>query len=262
MEKELPRAYLHRREQTHFFKIARRLSIIEDNTGILQSRKHRMEQLSERRMEKWKQERKEERKKVNMVFEQILDFHLATINNDAEWPVEQRKEKKKKKKKYMELEQILGAFDNQEEEQSEGVDDWLQTLLTMTEETEEKYDGQRKRKRNKEKKAMKRILQVHANKVSQGILDPDVKTFHEMAVMTDRQRNNPHQALPTMVGAKEKDNRKGNGRSDKVLEQVLEIHMNTTKIKAEWPVDAEEKENDEVPTTIQSAPSKHHRYQL
>ncbi|KAK3807031.1 MAG: hypothetical protein J3Q66DRAFT_91357 [Benniella sp.] len=281
MEKELPGAYLYRREQTHFFKIARRLSIIEDNTGLLQFRKWGVELRIEKKLEK----QREKTKKASMVLEQILDFHLATINNEAEWPVGQRKEKKKKKKKDIVLEQmlVLGAFNSQEEEQSDGVDDWLQTL-PMTEGTEEKHGGRRKKKRKKEKKAMKelnkateleRILQVHANAkwnnevegangVPQGILDPHVKTFHEMAVMADRHRMTPTRLCQQWSEAR----RRERGTNERT--QVPEIHMNTINIKAEWPVDcsqaiptmteAKEKEN-EVPT-IQSAPSKHHRHQL
>ncbi|KAF9357246.1 hypothetical protein BGX34_009484 [Mortierella sp. NVP85] len=232
MEMQLPGAYLYRREQTHFFKIARRLSIIEDNAGLLQFRKQAAELRSEKKLEK----KKEETRKASMVLEKILDFHLATINNEAEWPVDGRQHhdqrKKKKKKKDMVSEQILGAFDDQEEEQLDGVDDWLEALLTMTEGTE------RNKKRKKEKKAMKELLNKvteferrnatwnnkaeGANKVSQGIPDPHMKTFDEMAVMVDRYRND--QALLTMAEAKEK-------------------------------------ENDEAPTIIQSAPSKHHRHQ-
>ncbi|KAK3807030.1 MAG: hypothetical protein J3Q66DRAFT_91381 [Benniella sp.] len=182
MEKEHPGAYPHRREQTHFFKIARRLSIIENNTGLLQLKKQRLEQRAERRMEREKEGRreerekeerkqerekevrKEERAKANTMFERILDSHLATMNNEVEWPVDggwdralptmtEGKEEKndkmmimKKKEKDMAWEQMLDDINNQAE-------DPYQDLLIM---------AQAKKKRNealkKKEKRMKMMM--------------------------------------------------------------------------------------------------------
>jgi hypothetical protein len=191
MEKELPGAYPHRREQTHFFKIARRLSIIENNTGLLQLKKQRLGQRVERRMEREKEERrqerekeerkqerekeerKQEREKANTMFERILDSHLASMNNETEWPVDgrwdqalptmtegkeekndEKKKKmmmmKKKKEKDMVWEQRLDDINNQAE-------DPYQDLLIMTQAKERRNDALKKKE---EKKKEKRKMMV------------------------------------------------------------------------------------------------------
>jgi len=195
MEKELP-GVCPRRHQSHFLKIARTLSIIETNTGLLQ--------LSA------KTTQRKEKKVTDKEFERILQVRANSMNNKAE-----------------------GLVD--------GVNDQHQALLTMTEAKEVRNDEQMKEKKG-------------TDKASKWILDPQMKTFHEMAVMADRQRNDRHQALPTMVRAKEKNSaeprkeekhaqpwkgkiKKWNERTDKVLQRILEIHMNTMNNKVEWPID-------------------------
>ncbi|KAF9344278.1 hypothetical protein BGX34_005815 [Mortierella sp. NVP85] len=341
MEKELPGAYPHRREQTHFFKIARRLSIIENDTGLLRLKKQRLEQRAERRMEREKEERREEREKeerkqerekeerkkerekANIMFERILDSHLATINKEAEQPVygrrhqalptmTERKEKNdekmtKKKEKDIMLERTLDDINSLAEDSYQDLlvmarakekrnkklkekEERMMRVEMMRVEMKVKTKTKTKTKtKNKKKegkylvlkpikkrryqnllltiKAMKkkrtdeqRKNKKKGNKMSKRAQDPRPSN-HGRAAMTGRQHNDPHQALPTMAGA-----RKGNDRPNTVLQAIQEIQK-------DWPLEfhrdlprrltkAKEKDNDEAPTVIQAGPSRHHRLHL
>ncbi|KAF9357244.1 hypothetical protein BGX34_009482 [Mortierella sp. NVP85] len=264
MEKEMPGGCPYRRgDQSHFLKIARRLSIIETNTGLLQ--------LSERTKQREEKKATEEKKVADKEFERKLQVHANSMNNKAEglvdgvtdwhqalpaiteakearndeqrWEEEKnsqpRKGKNKKGNEWTDkvLERILeihmNSMNNKAEELVDAVTDLHQALPPMTEAKEARNDEQRWEEEKK-----------RTDKVSKWLLDIQMKTFHEKGVMADRQRNDGHQTLPTMVRAVEKKHaqprkgktRRGNERTDKVLERILEIHMNTTNNNVERPV--------------------------